>query len=95
MKKREEIASTLDVNGKNRGLEFSPEMLRFCGQTFKVLKRAEKIIVEETGEMRELQNTVLLEGVKCDGCYRVGCPRNSFMLCREAWLERVPPGAGP
>jgi hypothetical protein len=90
MKRREDLAATLDVSGKNRGLEFSPEMLRFCGGTFRVGRRVDNIIIEETGEMRELKNTVLLEGVTCDGSYRVGCPRSSFMLCREAWLERVP-----
>jgi len=37
-----EILQTLDDDGRLEGLPFMPEMLRHCGQTFQVYKRAHK-----------------------------------------------------
>jgi hypothetical protein len=45
-------------------------------------------MLEGSGELRKLQNTVLLEGVMCDGIF--GCDRSCFQFWREAWLRRVP-----
>jgi hypothetical protein len=42
--------------------------------------------------MRQLRNTVFLEGSLC-GCSCVafgGCPRGEFAYWREIWLRRVP-----
>jgi hypothetical protein len=92
---REEIASTLDKDGKNRGLAFTVEMLPFCGGTFRVLRRLERMIQESTHRIVTLQDTVILENVTCDGCHilRGGCPRANYHFWREAWLERVHSGA--
>jgi len=89
VRSEEEIAETLDENGKNGGLWFMPEMRRYFGQQFKVYKRVEKIIMETTGEYRRMKNTVLLEGVICDGSEHHGCDRSCFHYWREVWLERV------
>ena len=91
VKSREEIARTLDQSGRNRGLEFSPYMLPFCGWRLKVRKRVSRIILEINGEMREIENTVILENCSCDGCIRWGgCPRDAQHFWREIWLDRVP-----
>ena len=53
-------------------------------------KKVDKIIVDGTGEMRQLRNTVFLEGSLC-GCACVafgGCPRGEFAYWREIWLRR-------
>jgi hypothetical protein len=89
VKCREDILATLDLRGRNRGLGFSREMLEYCGQKYRVLKRIEKMINERTGKMRHIANTVLLEGVTCDGSAHGGCPRNCYCLWREIWLKRV------
>lgn len=92
VKDREEIAATLDRRGRNRGLEFTAYMLPFIGRRFAVRRPVRRIILETTGEMRELRHTVTLEQVTCDGCVRWGgCPRDVFHLWREAWLRRVEP----
>jgi len=86
-----EIAETLNEKGHNRGLFFTPAMGRSCGERFRVERKLEKIIVDGTGEMRELRNTALLEGSMC-GCACVafgGCPRGEFAYWREIWLRRV------
>lgn len=89
VKDEEEILRTLDSRAKNRGLEFTPEMLKYCGRRFRVLKRLNKMMNEQTGEMRQIANTVLLEGVTCDGKAHGGCQRTCYCLWREIWLRRV------
>lgn len=71
-----EIGQTLDTTGKNRGLVFGFPMASHCGGRYRVLNRLDRMIVETTGEMRTLTNTVLLEGATCQ-CKLVigGCPR--------------------
>jgi len=86
-----EIFSTLDEQGKNRGLRFTREMQKFCGRRFRVYKRLDKIILEATGELRGIRvPTVLLEDVICDGEFHNGCAKSCFCFWREAWLRRVP-----
>jgi hypothetical protein len=90
VKTREEIAATLDSRGKNRGLKFTDFMSSYCGGTFRVLVRLDKMILETSGELKDIQNTVLLENVTCNGfvCWGL-CPRKQYHFWREAWLERV------
>ena len=85
------IAETLDRRAYNRGLFFTPAMGHACGEKHRVEGRIEKIIVDGTGEMRQLRNTAFLEGSFC-GCSCVafgGCPRGEFAYWREIWLRRV------
>jgi hypothetical protein len=94
VKPASEIARTLDAHGKNRGLAFTVEMLPFCGRTFRVLRRLEKMVHEPTCELIDVRHTVMLNGVTCNGCHilRGGCPRDNFHFWREAWLQRVESG---
>jgi hypothetical protein len=93
----DEIGRTLDANGFNRGLLFTPEMLASCGRQARVHKRVEKIISERTGEMLHFKNDcIMLEGVVCTGERTPGmwfCHRDSYPYWREAWLKRVEPPA--
>jgi hypothetical protein len=89
VKDKREILATLDYMGRNRGLHFTPEMVKYCGKRFRVLKRLDKMLNEKTGEMREISNTVLLEGSMCDGKAHGGCQRLCYCLWREIWLRRV------
>lgn len=86
-----EIVATLDENGKNRGLHFSVDMIPYCGKRFKVWYRADRLIAEGTGVMRQLKNTVVLEGGICDSAVYAfgGCPREDLLYWREIWLRRV------
>ena len=83
-----EILKTLDENGKHRGLRFVPEMFDYCMQRYRVLKRVERICIENTPDVRRLKNTVLLEGGICKGG-GIGCDRACFHFWREIWLRRV------
>lgn len=84
-----EIRKTLDENGRYRGLYFMGEMRQFCGKQFRVHKKVNRILLESTAEIRKTKNTVLLEGVMCDGHVQSGCDRSCFYYWREAWLKRV------
>jgi hypothetical protein len=87
----ERITETLNETAHNRGLYFTPAMRLLCGEQHRVEKKVDKIIVDGTGEMRQLRNTVFLEGSLC-GCACVafgGCPRGEFAYWREIWLRRA------
>lgn len=89
VKSEPEIRATLDGQGKHRGMAFVPaEMLSHCGRRYRVLKRVEKIFLEESRQNRRLKNTVLLEGVHCQGI-GLDCDRACFLFWREVWLKRA------
>jgi hypothetical protein len=86
----ENIVETLNETAHNRGLWFSPDMRLLCERQQRVARRIDKLIVDGTGEMRQLRNTVYLEGSLC-GCAYVafgGCSRCEFVYWREIWLRR-------
>jgi hypothetical protein len=89
----EEIAPTLDENGRTRGLSFDWEMTPYCGGRYQVKDRVERIIDERTGQMIEIaSDCLILDGVVCSGECSTGrwfCPRGIYPYWREAWLRRV------
>lgn len=88
----DEILKTVDSDWCNRGLQFMPEMREYFGRRLRVMKRVEKIRVENVGgsfgAIRSLKNTVLLDGAICKGA-GIGCDRSCHFFWREAWLKRV------
>ena len=98
VKSRDEIEETLNDQGKNRGLWFDREMLHFCGKTFRVRRRIERLIDERTGKMVGLtSDCVTLDGAVCSGeqsFARWFCPRAIYPYWREGWLKRVEPPGG-
>ena len=91
-----EIVRTLNADHRNRGLWFDMEMVPFCGRTFRVLRRVERIINDRTGLMIRLPGACLiLDGVTCSGCLstnRLFCPRSIYPYWHEIWLRRVENG---
>ena len=96
VKSMDSIRQTLDERAYNRGLLFTPSMKNLCGQQRKVERKIEKIIVDGTGVMRTLRNTVYLEGELCEcSCVAFGgCPRGEFSYWREIWLQRSEKAGG-
>lgn len=88
-----EIKATLDEEGFDRKLSFDREMLRYCGQTFRVKDKVDQIIEEETGRLIKIpKDSIILDGAVCSGLRTTGrwfCPREIYPFWREAWLERV------
>jgi hypothetical protein len=68
-------------------------MVRYSGQTHRVLARVEKIVNEQTGKMMRLPNDCLiLEDVICQSecsSYRLFCPRSIYPYWREIWLRQL------
>jgi hypothetical protein len=94
VRSEEDIRRTLDSSSRTRGLGFMAGMARHCGKRYRVYKQVRTIILESSGEVRRLKNTVLLEGVICDGEHFV-CDRSCFYFWKEAWLQRVSSVDGP
>jgi hypothetical protein len=83
-----EIFLTLDEKGRLENLPFMPEMLKFCGQQFRISRRALKTCVDDQ-DIRQLDSTVFLEEVRCDGSNHGGCDRACLIFWKEAWLKPV------
>lgn len=91
VKTMDQITATLDARASNRGLWFSPNMRLLCSQKRCVEKPIEKLIVDGSGEMRHLRDTVFLEGSFCS-CSHIafgGCSRGEYVYWREIWLNRA------
>lgn len=93
IKTQDEILLTVNTRNRNRGLSFDAEMVGYCGGQYKVLRRVEKIINEQTGKMMGIPNDcIVLEGVTCKAKFssqRLFCPRDTYHYLREIWLKRV------
>lgn len=94
IKSYDQIKRTLDNNGKYQGLAFTPAQIKYCGGTYIVLKRLEKAFDERRWKLFKVKNTVLLEGVVCDGKGGIekawdGCDRHCLLWWKEIWLERI------
>ena len=83
-----EICQTLDQDQRHRGMLFMPEMADYCGKKLQVYKNVERILLEDTREVRRLRNTVLLSGSTCSGL-SVGCDRSCFHFWRDVWVRRI------
>ena len=88
-----EILGTLDERGRLDGLPFMPQMLGYCGQRFKVYKRAHKTCDTVSGVYRgrHLPDGVHLD-LRCNGEAYGGCQAGCLLFWKEAWLQPV---AGP
>ena len=85
-----EILTTLDERGEYEAVPFMPEMVRYCGQRFKVIARAERVCDTITWpRARSVANTVLLEDKRCDGSGHGGCAAECLLYWKEAWLRRA------
>lgn len=93
VKTHEEILDTVDAENKNRGMYWGPELVPYCGKTFRVQGRVERLIDEKTSTMINLKNPcIILDSVVCQARYsqcRMFCPREMYPYWRETWLERV------
>jgi hypothetical protein len=90
VKSKQEILATLDRRNRNRGLLFDSEMVRYCGGTYRVLKRVNQIVDEKTGKMLRMKSPcIILEGSACVSEYHRLCPRAIYHYWREGWLRRV------
>jgi hypothetical protein len=85
-----EILASLDASGDLENLPFMPEMLPLLGQSFTVSARADKTCdtVNITGCSREMDHTVHLTEVRCDGSAHGGCQAGCLLFFKESWLQR-------
>jgi len=90
VKSLREIEATLGAEGRNRGMRFDREMVRYCGGRYRVRSRVDRLIDEKTGRMLVLRNPcIVLEGVETPGEFLRFNPQREFPYWREIWLRRV------
>lgn len=88
-----EILATLDADGSIDGLPFMPEMLAGCGRQFTVDNRADTTCFFSS--LHDMDATVHLTAVRCDGSAHGGCQANCLLFWKEEWLRPVAdPAAG-
>lgn len=90
VRSKEEILQTLNKSGMLDGMPFMPEMLKFCGQKFRVYKSAHKTCdySAEPYACRNLGDSVHLE-TRCDGEAHSGCQAGCLLYWKKAWLKPV------
>jgi hypothetical protein len=87
---KDEILKTLDGKGQLEDLPFMPEMIGFCGQRFKVFKRAHKTCDPPNGIYgRRMPGAVHLEELRCNGAAHGGCQHGCLIFWKDAWLKKV------
>lgn len=88
-----EILSTLDADGCTDGLPFMPEMLAFFGHRYRVAARLERVCDSLAWSgVRRLENTVILDDLRCTGAAHEGCRAGCRLFWREAWLRPTDDG---
>ncbi|WP_271565315.1 hypothetical protein [Bradyrhizobium sp. CCBAU 11386] len=94
VRSKAEILRTLGKNGCLEGLPFMPQMFQYCGQRFRVYKRAHKTCDTVTGNSlgRKLPDGVHLD-LRCDGKAYGSCQAACLIFWKEAWLKPVMEGA--
>ena len=90
IRSREEILATLDGRGELESLPFMPEMESLCGREARVHRRVDKIFdwITSSG-LRRMRDTVILDGLRCDGGFHDACQADCPILWKEAWLRRA------
>lgn len=84
------LARAMDRQSKNRGLWFDQDMLKHCGQTYRVRGRIDKIIDATSGSMITMKTPcIALEGVHYSGEFQGFNEQHDFLYWREAWLDRI------
>jgi hypothetical protein len=93
VKSQEEILKMVTTDNKNRGMFWDAELVPYCGGTYQVLRRVNKLIDEKTGKMMDMKTAcIVLDSVVCQARYspyRYLCPKEMYPYWREIWLERV------
>lgn len=96
VKPHEEILRTVTYSNLNRGMYWDAELVPYCGGTYRVLNRVNKLIDEKTRKMLEMKTPcIILDSVVCQARYspcRMLCPKSMYPYWREIWLERVGSG---
>lgn len=83
----DEIAATL-VDGRNRGLWFDRDMVRFCGHAAIVRRPVRRVIHERTGKMVVMKTPCLvLENIAATGEFLRLCPQHEYIFWRAIWLK--------
>lgn len=85
----EEIRRTLKPDARTHGLPFMPEMARFCGHTFRVIRAGVSVChMSRPGQMSRVEDAYLLQTtLRCSGQFHGGCQLACQFFWRAEWLK--------
>jgi hypothetical protein len=84
-----EILATLDHDAATGGLPFMPEMVPYVGRRLVVTAQAVKVCDTTGGrDNLRLDDTVILDDLRCDGSAHGGCQAGCRLFWRSSWLRR-------
>src|ERR1700754_2037927 len=87
---KDDILGTLDKSGRLDGLPFMPQMFKYCGQRFRIYKRAYKTCDTVSGHYAGLPlQDVSHLNLRCDGRAYGGCQADCLIFWKSAWLKPV------
>jgi hypothetical protein len=93
LKAKEEIANSLSLEGRNKGMWFNRTMLPYHGGLYYGRQRIQWFIDERRGKLPLRKNQpVTPESAVCSGSHSVSrllCHRAIYPHWREFWLERA------
>lgn len=89
IRSKQDILRSLNKKGQLEGMPFMPQMFQYCGQRFRVYKRAHKTC-DTVNPIRgaRVTNAVHLD-LRCDGEAYGGCQAACLIFWKEAWLNPV------
>src|SRR5207249_5768298 len=87
VKTSHEILQTLDADGTLDHVPFMPEMLAYCGKTFRVSKWVATVCPGPRGFPTD--DVFFLQDLRCSGAAHDGCQKACRIFWRQAWLRRV------
>ncbi|MGH9104911.1 MAG: hypothetical protein ACRDZX_03565, partial [Acidimicrobiales bacterium] len=85
------VRSTLDRNGRLRGLPYAVSQWAYCGGTYQV-ERVVRRMLGDDGWVKAISGTVVLADVVCNVTdHPRGCQRCCSLYFRDEWLEPSTP----
>jgi len=87
----EDILTTLNDEGRHRGLWFDRDMVKHCGQRYTIADSVERIIDDATGRMLHMKTPCLvLAGADASGEFLRFCAQHEYPFWRDVWLSPEP-----
>jgi len=86
------IQSTLNPQGRFKGLSFQDPMEKYCNNVYEVLKIPEYVLDKGGRQINRCKDVVILRGIYCDGRGTLtteGCDMSCLHYWKTDWLEKV------
>jgi hypothetical protein len=87
-----QIKSTLNDQGYFKGLRFQDPMVKFCNNTYEVMKIPKYVLDKGGRQINRCKDVVILRGIYCNGkgtLLTEGCDMCCLHYWKNDWLKRI------